>query len=94
MPWGLQEVEASRISSQSELESGKFVNSTHRLILPQSHGGLSQRNIPITPSTAKPATFRLVTHCLKQLLYRVPPIYMYIKDEFNNTCHFAQWFNI
>ena len=94
MPLGLQELEAPRISRQSAHEDGKFVSSTHRLIRPQGHSGLSQRKIPITPSRAELATFQLVAHCLKSLRCRVPSIDMHIKDKFNNTRHFAQWLNI
>ena len=45
MPWGLQEVEAPRISRHSAQEDGKVVSATHRLSRFQGRGGLSQRKL-------------------------------------------------
>jgi hypothetical protein len=40
--------------------------------------GLSQSEIPLTPSRSEPATFRLVGQCLNQLQHHVPQRNMYI----------------
>jgi len=79
MSLALQEVEAPMISGQSAHERGKET----LLVLTSVRGwvglratvrpeGLSQLNIPVTPSI-EPASFRLVQQCLNQLRQRVAP---------------------
>jgi hypothetical protein len=45
--------------------------------------GLDQLKNPMTLSGLKPATFRLASQCVNQLLYRVPPYFWYEHDKEN-----------
>ena len=53
--------------------------------------GLCQRKSPMTPPQIEPATFRLVTQCLKQLSHRVPHQCIYYIVSFKSHGHALEY---
>ena len=101
-PLGLQEVQAPRISRQSEHVDHHYPHDTslvhtsvNRLSRPWAIVGperLSQWKIPMTPSEIEPITFQLVPHCLNQLLHRAPQkVWVWCNKSHSITAAIWSW---